>query len=96
MVKVSLHHYSADRKDSNRGTAIWDAKAHFCTDFEEFCSEMTRLSDCSVKGDKAASKLAQLHQGGCSVTEYAFQFKTLAAYCNWNEGALRVIFLGGA
>ncbi len=78
------------------GTAVWDAGAFFCTDFEEFRCEMTRLFDRSVKGDEAASKLAQLHQGGHSVTEYAIQFKTLAASFDWNGGggALRAMFFG--
>ncbi len=67
-------------------TAVWEAGAFFCNDFEEFRCEMTRLFDHSVRGDEAASKLARLRQGGRSVTEYAIQFKTLAASCDWNEG----------
>ncbi|KAL0168942.1 hypothetical protein M9458_037164, partial [Cirrhinus mrigala] len=77
------------------GTAVWDAGASFCTDFEEFRAEMTKLFDRSVKGDEAASKLARLRQGGRSVTEYAILFKTLAASCDWNEGALRAMFREG-
>lgn len=77
------------------GTAVWDAKAHFCSDFEEFRCEMTKLFDRSVKGDEAASKLARLRQGKHSVTEYAILFKTLAASCDWNEGALRAMFREG-
>ncbi len=56
---------------------------------------MTRLFDRSVRQDEAASKLAQLRQEGRSVTEYTIQFKTLAASCNWNEGALRAMFREG-
>ncbi|KAL0180387.1 hypothetical protein M9458_025829 [Cirrhinus mrigala] len=74
------------------GTAVWDASASFCTDFEEFRAEMTKLFDRSVKGDEAASKLAWLRQGSHSVTEYAILFKTLAASCDWNEGALQAMF----
>ncbi|RXN08338.1 Pol poly [Labeo rohita] len=77
------------------GTAVWDAGASFCTDFEEFRAEMTKLFDRSVKGDEAASKLARLRQGSCSVTEYAILFKTLAASCDWKEGALRAMFREG-
>ncbi|RXN04576.1 Retrotransposon-derived PEG10 [Labeo rohita] len=77
------------------GSAVWDAGASFCTDFEEFRAEMTKLFDRSVKGDEAASKLARLRQGGRSVTEYAILFKTLAASCDWNEGALRAMFREG-
>ncbi len=77
------------------GTSVWDAGALFCNDFEDFRCEMTRLFDRSVRGDEAASKLARLRQGGRSVTEYAIQFKTLAASCDWNEGALRAMFREG-
>ncbi len=56
---------------------------------------MTRLFDRSVRGDEAASKLARLRQGGRSVTDYAIQFKTLAASCDWNEGALQAMFREG-
>lgn len=41
-------------------TAVWDVRARFCTDFEEFRCEMTRFFDHSVKGDEAASKLVRL------------------------------------
>ncbi len=56
---------------------------------------MTKLFDRSVRGHEAAPKLARLHQGGCSVTDYAIQFKTLTASCDWNEGALRAMFQEG-
>ncbi len=69
------------------GTAVWDTGASFCNVFDDFRCEMTRLFDRSVRGDEAASKLARLRQGGRSVTDYAIQFKTLAASCDWNEGA---------
>lgn len=77
------------------GTAVWDARAHFCSNFEDFRCEMMKLFDRSVKGDEAASRLARLRQGGRSVTEYAIQFKTLAASCGWNEEALRAMFREG-
>ncbi len=77
------------------GTAVWDTGASFCNVFDDFRCEMTRLFDRSVRGDEAASKLARLRQGGRSVTDYAIQFKTLAASCDWNEGALRAMFREG-
>ncbi len=57
---------------------------------------LDRLFDRSVRGDEAASKQAQLPQGGHSLTDYAIQFKTLAASCDWNEGALQVMLREGA
>ncbi len=77
------------------GTAVWHTGPSFCNDFEKFRCEMTRLFDHSVRGDEAASKLARLRQGGRSVTDYAIQFKTLAASCYWNEGSLRAMFREG-
>ena len=77
------------------GTAVWDAQAPFCRCFKDFREEMIKLFDRSARGDEAASKLVRLSQEGRSVTDYAIQFQTLAASCDWNKGALRARFLDG-
>lgn len=53
------------------------------------------MFDCSARGQEAADQLARLRQVGHSVTEYAIHFKTLAATCDWNEGACRSMFRAG-
>lgn len=76
-------------------TAVWDARAPFCAMFEDFRAKMTKLFDRSAQGDEAAFQLAQLSQGGRSVTDYFVLFRTLAAACTWNEAALRARFRDG-
>ncbi len=53
----------------------------------------TGASFCNVFDDFHCEMT--LRQGGRSVTDYAIQFKTLAASCDWNEGALRAMFREG-
>ncbi|XDV14787.1 hypothetical protein PO909_014975 [Leuciscus waleckii] len=77
------------------GIAVWDAQAPFCRYFEDFREEMIQRFDRSARGDEAASRLVRLSQEGRSVTDYAIQFQTLAATCNWNEWALPSRFLEG-
>ncbi|XP_056602384.1 uncharacterized protein LOC130419568 [Triplophysa dalaica] len=77
------------------GMAVWDARAPCCASFETFRKEMEGLFDRSVRGDEAAAKLSRLSQGRISVTEYAIQFQTLSAACEWNAAALRACFLEG-
>ncbi|XP_073719444.1 uncharacterized protein [Misgurnus anguillicaudatus] len=76
-------------------TAVWDARDPCCRSFHEFREEMEKLFDRSVRGDAAAARLAHLVQGRHTITEYAIEFKTLAATCQWNEAALRAQFVEG-
>lgn len=77
------------------GTSVWETRAPCCASFNDLRLEMMRLFDRSARGQEAADQLARLHQSGRSVTEYAILFKTLAASCDWNEGACRSIFRAG-
>ncbi len=70
------------------GIAIWNSRAPCCAVFEDFRQEMARLFDRSARGDEAAAQLSHLSQRKSSVTDYAIQFQTLNAACNWNEGTL--------
>lgn len=76
-------------------TAVWDARAPFCSTFKGFRAEMLKLFDRSAQGDEAASQLVRLSQDRRSVTEYSIHFRTLAAACDWNEAALRARFREG-
>lgn len=77
------------------GTSVWQTRAPCCASLNDFRLEMMRLFDWSARGQEAADQLARLHHSGRSVTEYAILFKTLAASCDWNEGACRSIFRAG-
>ncbi|KAI7808332.1 Pol polyprotein [Triplophysa rosa] len=77
------------------GVTIWNAKASFCSTFEDFCAEMVRLFDRTAQGDEAAALLSRLTQKGGSLTEYAIRLKTLAVACDWNASAVRARFLEG-
>lgn len=101
------HTYAAERtkvayvltllagKARDWGTSVWETQAPCCASFEDFRQEMVRLFDRSAQGQEAADQLARLRQAGRSVTEYAIQFKTLAASCDWNQGACMSMFRAG-
>ncbi len=53
------------------------------------------MFDRSVNGHEASRKLAALRQCRRTTTDYAIEFRTLAATCEWNEPALTAHFLDG-
>ncbi|KAI7793177.1 hypothetical protein IRJ41_007388 [Triplophysa rosa] len=75
------------------GITVWEAQDPCCRSFREFRMEMTSLFDRSVRGDEAAAQISRINQGRSSITDFAIRFKTLAAACDWNAGALRARFL---
>lgn len=77
------------------GTAVWDTQAPFCSTYKEFCEEMRRVFDRSQHGREAARELLRVRQGGRSVSDYAIQFRTLAATTDWNTQAQYDAFLNG-
>lgn len=77
------------------GTSVWEARAPCVSSFSSLRHEMIRLFDRSARGQEAADQLARLRQEGQSVTQYAIKFKTLAASCDWNEGACHAMFRAG-
>ncbi len=56
---------------------------------------MIKTFDCSVYGPEAYRQLVTLRQGRRSAADYAIEFRTLAATCEWNEQALSARFLEG-
>ena len=56
---------------------------------------MRRVFDRAVAGREAARVLSELRQRERSVSDYAIEFKTLAAECRWNEEAQWDRFLHG-
>ncbi len=72
------------------GAAVWESKASCCEQFSLF-----KIFDRSVYGHEASRQLLTLHQGRRSAADYAIEFRTLAATCEWNEQALTARFLEG-
>ncbi|KAI2646997.1 Transposon Ty3-I Gag-Pol polyprotein [Labeo rohita] len=77
------------------GAAVWEMEAVFCEHFSLFKEEMIKVFDHSVFGQEASRLLSSLRQGKRSAADYAIEFRTLAATCEWNEPALAARFLEG-
>ncbi|XP_056329085.1 uncharacterized protein LOC130241386 [Danio aesculapii] len=73
-------------------TAVWKAKAPFCSSFAAFEEEFKRVFDHPHSGRQASKKLLTLQQGSGSVAEYAIHFRIVAAGNGWNNEALMVCF----
>lgn len=56
---------------------------------------MKRVFDRSMVGHEAAREIMLLRQGRRSLTDYAIEFRTLAASSQWNERAQFDAFLNG-
>lgn len=82
-------------KASTWSLAISQNNPSLCSDFKAFTSEMLRVFDHPVKGKEAVSQLLSLNQGRNSVSQYALDFRILAAECGWDQAALQGIFLKG-
>ena len=77
------------------GTSMWEANSPVCTSLMSFTQEMRKVFDRSVSGREAARVLLQARQGRRSVSDYAIDFRTLAASCSWNVDAQFDAFLNG-
>ncbi len=75
--------------------AVWGSEAGCCELFSAFKEEMIKIFDRSVYGHEASRQLVTLRQGRRSAADYAIEFRTLAATCEWNEQALSARFLEG-
>lgn len=77
------------------GTAIWDSNSSVCHSFETFADEMRKVFDRSLHGREAAREMLMIRQGRRSASDYAIDFRTLAATTGWNEEAQYDAFLSG-
>lgn len=66
-----------------------------CAEYSAFTQEMKNVFDHPVKGREATSQMLRLRQGSQSVSQYALEFRILAAESGWNDPALRDIFHKG-
>ncbi|KAK3548470.1 hypothetical protein QTP70_013292 [Hemibagrus guttatus] len=78
-------------------TAVWKAQAPapFCSSYTRFVEEFKRVFDHPLSGRQASKNLLTLRQKNGSATEYAIQFRTIAAGSGWNDECLMVCFLNG-
>ncbi|KAK3505778.1 hypothetical protein QTP70_004024 [Hemibagrus guttatus] len=76
-------------------TAVWKAQAPFCSSYTRFVEEFKRVFDHPLSGRQASKNLLTLRQKNGSATEYAIQFRTIAAGSGWNDESLMVCFLNG-
>lgn len=77
------------------GTAVWKNHDPCTQSFESLSTMMKKVFDRSAVGRDAARKLTDLRQGNRSVSDYAIEFRTLAADTHWNEEAQWDTFLHG-
>uniref|UniRef100_A0A3B3D7E6 Retrotransposon gag domain-containing protein n=1 Tax=Oryzias melastigma TaxID=30732 RepID=A0A3B3D7E6_ORYME len=67
------------------GLAEWDRGAELCRSFRVFSTQLQTVFDPSTPHRAAASELLHLQQGPRSVSDYAVEFRTLAASTRWPE-----------
>ncbi|KAJ8353483.1 hypothetical protein SKAU_G00210500 [Synaphobranchus kaupii] len=61
------------------GMVVWDARSPVCSSHAPFTEEMKRVFDHSWQGHEAAQEMLQIRQGRNTVSDYAIDFRTLAA-----------------
>ena len=77
------------------GTAVWDANAPECQTFTQFAQAMRGVFDRSVTGPAATHQLFRIRQGQRPVSDYAIEFRSLAASAGWGEGELHWAYFNG-
>ncbi|KAJ3598944.1 hypothetical protein NHX12_032907, partial [Muraenolepis orangiensis] len=83
------------RRAREWGTAMWDTDSPCCASFKEFLDEKRRVFDRSLCGREAARELLCLQQGNRTTYDYAIDFRTLVASCDWDQQPLFDAFFSG-
>ena len=76
-------------------TAVWDSNAPECQSFFQFSQAMRDTFDRSVSGPAATRQLFRIRQGQRSISDYAIEFRTLAASAGWGERELHGAYFNG-
>ena len=76
-------------------TAEWSRRSAVCDSFFLFRKTFVQIFQTTSPGREAARSLVSLRQGRRRVTDFAIEFRTLAAESGWNESALSDAFLNG-
>uniref|UniRef100_A0A9J7ZGW9 Gypsy retrotransposon integrase-like protein 1 n=1 Tax=Cyprinus carpio carpio TaxID=630221 RepID=A0A9J7ZGW9_CYPCA len=74
-------------------TAVWDHDTHIQQSYSYFTQLIRDVFQYPAGGMDAATQLTQLRQGNRPASDYAIQFRTLAAQSGFNDVALKHIFL---
>ena len=75
--------------------AAWEVGAPCMQNYNSFCSEFRSIFDHPTRALHAAGRLHHIRQGTRSVSEYAIDFRILAADSGFNDLALQVAFREG-
>lgn len=76
-------------------TAEWSRKSVVCDSYANFTQTFTQIFQIFTPGREAARALVGLQQGRRGVSDYAVEFRILAAESGWNSSALCDAFLHG-
>lgn len=76
-------------------TAEWARQSEVCQSFSEFSMALRQVFEHCTPGREAARGLLQIRQGRSRVSEYAIEFRTMAADSDWNNSSLCDAFLSG-
>ena len=76
-------------------TAEWSRDSIVCQTLSRFTDTMSRVFDHSSPAREASRMLMQIKQHNRPVTDYAIEFRTLAADSGWNDPALIDAFMNG-
>eukprot|EP00064_Thunnus_orientalis_P019626 superscaffoldBa00004989_g19750 len=76
-------------------TAEWSWKSPVCRSLLLFSKTFTQIFQQTAPGREAARALVKLRQGKKRVSDYAIEFRTIAAESDWNQPALFDVFLDG-
>uniref|UniRef100_A0A3B3HYK1 Retrotransposon gag domain-containing protein n=1 Tax=Oryzias latipes TaxID=8090 RepID=A0A3B3HYK1_ORYLA len=77
------------------GLAEWERGAEICRSFRAFSAQLLVVFDLSTPHRAAASEILRLKQGTRSASDFAVEFRTLAASTRWADEALVDVFLQG-
>ncbi len=77
-------------------TAEWSRKSEICSSLTTFTQTFVQVFQHTTPGREAARALVKLRQGRRRVTDYATEFRTLAAESDWNPAALFDAFWKGS
>nr|XP_057907337.1 retrotransposon-derived protein PEG10 isoform X1 [Doryrhamphus excisus] len=76
-------------------TTEWSRRSAVCESYAAFSKALEQVFQRQPSGREAARSLLQLHQGRQRVTDYAVEFRALAANSDWNAPALLDAFFLG-
>lgn len=76
-------------------TAEWGRRSEVCSSYSQFIETLTQVFQHTRPGRDAAQALMRLRQGGRRISDYAIEFRILAAECDWNSSALFDAFIYG-